>query len=385
LGVVGIVIIVVILLFIFGVFNNRSDSPTTTLEASANQLASQIQNTATIHIEPTATIPPPETGLALILSAGSRASIINDQGEKNLTTNERVAMDSGVTIRSGSESLELLLSDSTWLLLGSETDLELAAVVGQRESIDTQLILQEGIVIMQASSKQSHLIRLANPHGEEVQIASGRGGTIVGVIFDARLGVFDVDCLALGDCDLISRNNSGVNLKESEWGSINNDGAINEIGPARYELYAHLAGIVPTLTPTMTSTPSLTPTPTRENQGVIPPTLTPTPQPQAPNPATSTPRPPTQVPPPPTSTSPPTGIPTVPTVTKTQQPDSTPTKTPNPTRTSEPTRTPNPTNTSPPTQTPFPANTPEPTITPSGCNVPNPPPQCIITPTPGVL
>lgn len=375
-GLICLIILTVVLLFIFGVFNNRSDSPTAASETIG---AAETRVPATPLPTPTNTIPPPETGLASIIKAGVDARIVGEEGEHDLVTNDRVAVASGVIVRSGSESLELLLSDSTWLLLGPETDLELAEVIGQRDSIDTRLVLQKGIIVLQTASKQAHLVRLASPPGDEVHITSGRGGTIVGVIFDAQQGVFDVDCLALGDCDLITRNNNGITLKEGEWGSVNNDGEISEIGPARYELYAHLAGIVPTITPTTTDTPVSTPTSTRTNQGVIPstPTLTPTPIPPAPNPATSTPRPPTKVPAPPTSTSSSPGVTAVPTKTPIQQPNSTPTLITQPTYTISPTRppeetpTPVPTNTSLPTNTPFPTSTFQPpTLAPT--NTPSP-------------
>jgi protein phosphatase len=380
-GLAGIIAIIVVVALILTVFD--SEEPTALAAVTPSVTNTPLST-------PTATIPPPDTGLALIIKAGAGTELRNEDGTSQVNTNDRIRIGPDVFVQTSNESTEILLSDATWLLLGPETGVELAAVLdGENNIADTQLVIQEGIVIFQTASDQSHLVRLVNEAGAEVQIQSGRGSTIVGTINDVQEGYLDVDCFNVGDCDLYSGDNFLVSLREGEWGRISGAGQLSEEGLARYNMYVDLAGIVPTLTPTPTKPPTSTPvaitprvrttsTPTTGQTPTI--SLTDTQEPQLPT-----------NPPPPSSTATPTNSPATatptksaatPTRTKTPLPTATPTRA---TSTSQPTNTPNPTNTplppatiiTLPTSTPItpPPTDPPPTNTRPG-NPPCPNPPC---------
>lgn len=320
-GLAAMIAVVLVILLLVGGGNDEPDltpQPTLLTANSPEEIPS------------TPTIPPPAVGQARILSAGTGALVTDTDGQRSIETDERIDIESGTFIQAGSEPMTILLSDATWLLLDSGTELELVSVVGNKDAIETHLALQQGKLILQTPLTQNHLVRISNPDEAEMQIEAGHGETVAGMIYSVRPKQFDVDCLKIGPCILISRDNTGITLNEGEWTQIGENVQIGEIGPARYELYSLLAVIVPTSTPTPTPTETPTPTLTPSPRPTL--TFTPTPTETPTQVPTDTPLPPPPLPP-----------------TNTPKPADTPTNTPEPPPTVKPTDppTPNPTDNTP--------------------------------------
>jgi len=246
---------------------------TVTHTPTPQQIAPAQFTTTTIASAVTTTPQPVIEGIIVFILYDPASAIFQrgESGIERIPENSQLPLPTSgepVFLQSNAGSMELLLPDKTRLFIDKNTSLSIEQVRDVNESEQTQIMLNQGLVVV---SNESDLITMTAPN--DIQVKMNTGMLEVEQSDTQRDIRVNIDCIN-GICPVFVGEASELTLQEGKSTSVTGSDAVADIGTARYDLYNNVVtGLFITPTPTSTPSPSPTPTNTLEPTGFGPETI----------------------------------------------------------------------------------------------------------------